>query len=337
MAEKKQTIVIKKITIVAGGGHGGSWKVALADFMTALMAFFLVMWLLGQSEETKKAVSDHFSTPSIIEYNYQNYGAEITLEKLFLDLVNEPLKAFQQFIEPVNKAPNLLDMGSAKVVTAALADQLNDYAKNVQVTQDGFDFDIPDTVLFARGTSNPVPTFIDVMDKIKGITTGLKDAEIKVTSGLFIQAVPGASPALANKVSSERLDLVKAKIQAGLEFNTVSLKSFSSVKEKRGEVDPQKLIGFIKISIRQKESADGTKKARKLETMFGDPKVGMSVYENFVKQATERKADAKVRKFGQVQAIENPVDKELKSRKSAIPEANPGALPDTGGETEKAD
>ncbi|MBC7370261.1 MAG: chemotaxis protein MotB, partial [Bdellovibrionaceae bacterium] len=46
MAEKKQTIVIKKITIVAGGGHGGSWKVALADFMTALMAFFLVMWLL---------------------------------------------------------------------------------------------------------------------------------------------------------------------------------------------------------------------------------------------------------------------------------------------------
>ncbi|NUN04377.1 MAG: chemotaxis protein MotB, partial [Bdellovibrio sp.] len=53
MAEKKPTIVIKKITVVAGGGHGGSWKVALADFMTALMAFFLVMWLLGQSEETK--------------------------------------------------------------------------------------------------------------------------------------------------------------------------------------------------------------------------------------------------------------------------------------------
>lgn len=316
MAEKKQTIVIKKITVVAGGGHGGSWKVALADFMTALMAFFLVMWLLGQSEETKKAVSDHFSTPSIIEYNYQNFGAQITLEKLFLDLVNEPLKAFQQFIEPADKTPNLLDMGSAKVVTAVLADQMNDYAKNVQVTPDGFDFDIPDTVLFARGTSDPVPTFVDVMDKVKGITTGLSDAEIKVTSGLFIQAVPGSSEALAKKVSAQRLDLVKSKIQAALENNTVTIKSYSSVKEKRGEVDPQKLIGFIKISIHQKADTETGKKKRKLETMFGDPKVGMSVYENFVKQAEERRADRSVRKFGQIRAMENPVDQELKAQKA---------------------
>jgi chemotaxis protein MotB len=116
MAEKKQTIVIKKIIVQGGGGHGGSWKVALADFMTALMAFFLVMWIVGQSDQTKKAVSDYFSTPSVIEYNFQNFGAEVTLEKLFLDFLNEPLKAFQSFMEPIDKTPNLLDMGSAKVV-----------------------------------------------------------------------------------------------------------------------------------------------------------------------------------------------------------------------------
>jgi len=315
MAEKKQTIVIKKITIVAGGGHGGSWKVALADFMTALMAFFLVMWLLGQSDETKKAVSDYFSTPSVIEYNFQNFGAEITLEKLFLDLVNEPLKAFQQFIEPMTKSPNLLDMGSAKVVTAYLADQMNDYAKNVQINPDGFDFDIPDTVLFERGTSTPLNTFIDVMDKVKGVTTGLQDAEIKVTSGLFVQAVPGSSVTLANKISSQRLDLVKNKIQAGLEFNSVILKSFSSVKEKRGEVDPQKLIGFIRISIKQKDVTGSGRKPRKLETVFGDPNTSMSVYDNFVKQAGERKAVEKPqKKFGQVEKIKNPVSEEMENR-----------------------
>ena len=319
MAEKKQTIVIKKITIVAGGGHGGSWKVALADFMTALMAFFLVMWLLGQSDETKKAVSDYFSTPSVIEYNFQNFGAEITLEKLFLDLVNEPLKAFQQFVEPIAKSPNILDSGSAKVVTAYLADQLSDYAKNVQVNPDGFDFDIPDTVLFERGTSTPNKTFIEVMDKIKGVTTGLQEAEIKLTSGLFVQAVPGSNPVLANKISSQRLDLVKNKIQAGLEFSTVSIKSFSSVKEKRGEVDPQKLIGFVKVSIRQKDTTSSGKKPRKLETMFGDPSVGLGVYDNFVKQASERREDKKKRKFGQIQKVENPVNKELESRKADIP------------------
>ncbi|MCC5758135.1 motility protein MotB, partial [Klebsiella pneumoniae] len=40
-------MVIKKITVVNGGHHGGAWKVAFADFMTAMMAFFLVMWLLA--------------------------------------------------------------------------------------------------------------------------------------------------------------------------------------------------------------------------------------------------------------------------------------------------
>ena len=57
--------------------------------MTAMMSFFLVMWLISSaSEEEKKAISDYFSTPSVIEYQFQNFGAEMTLEKLFLDLVN---------------------------------------------------------------------------------------------------------------------------------------------------------------------------------------------------------------------------------------------------------
>ncbi len=47
---------------MAGKG-GGAWKVAYADFVTAMMAFFMVMWLVGQSEEKKKAVADYFSDP----------------------------------------------------------------------------------------------------------------------------------------------------------------------------------------------------------------------------------------------------------------------------------
>src|SRR5688572_15799899 len=140
-AKEKKITVIRKVIVVAGGHHGGSWKVALADFMTALMAFFLVMWLLGQSEDTKEAVSDYFSTPSVIEYNFQNFGVELTLEKLFLDLLNEPLKAFQSFMEPMDKTPNVLDMGSSKVATAYLADKMADVARNVQITPEGFEFD----------------------------------------------------------------------------------------------------------------------------------------------------------------------------------------------------
>ena len=46
-----------------GGHHGGAWKVAYADFVTAMMAFFLVMWLVSQSTETKAAVAGYFRNP----------------------------------------------------------------------------------------------------------------------------------------------------------------------------------------------------------------------------------------------------------------------------------
>jgi chemotaxis protein MotB len=293
MAEKKQTIVIKKIIVSGGGAHGGSWKVALADFMTALMAFFLVMWLVGQSEETKKAVSDYFSTPSVIEYNFQNFGAELTLEKLFLDVLNEPLKAFQSFMEPADKTPNLLDMGSAKVVASYLADQMNDVAKNVVVTPEGYDFDIPDYMLFERGSAQPNKNFVKVMDKIKGVTGGLKDANIKITSGLFVQSVPDGSLMTANKVASERFDIVRNKILASMENNTVTVDGGINVKEKRGEIDPARLIGFIRVKIAQKEITSDGRKPRKLDTLFGPSKVDMSVYDNFVNQISNRKEATK--------------------------------------------
>ena len=45
------------------GGGGGAWKVAYADFVTAMMAFFMVMWLTGQSPQTKKAIAGYFQDP----------------------------------------------------------------------------------------------------------------------------------------------------------------------------------------------------------------------------------------------------------------------------------
>jgi len=63
MAE--QPIIIKKIKKAGHGGHhGGAWKIAYADFVTAMMAFFLLMWLLGSTDEaTKKGISEYFQNP----------------------------------------------------------------------------------------------------------------------------------------------------------------------------------------------------------------------------------------------------------------------------------
>jgi chemotaxis protein MotB len=61
--EQQQPIIIKKINKIHGGHHGGAWKVAFADFMTAMMAFFLVLWLVGQDPEIKKSVAGYFKDP----------------------------------------------------------------------------------------------------------------------------------------------------------------------------------------------------------------------------------------------------------------------------------
>jgi chemotaxis protein MotB len=70
-------IIVKKVTIAGGDGHhGGAWKVAYADFVTAMMAFFLLLWLLGATEENqRKGIADYF-TPTLVKLRQQGAGAD---------------------------------------------------------------------------------------------------------------------------------------------------------------------------------------------------------------------------------------------------------------------
>jgi len=62
--DTQRPIVIKRIKKGGGGAHGGAWKIAYADFVTAMMAFFLLMWLLGSSSKAKlEGISEYFKTP----------------------------------------------------------------------------------------------------------------------------------------------------------------------------------------------------------------------------------------------------------------------------------
>ncbi|HOW57870.1 MAG TPA: flagellar motor protein MotB [Smithellaceae bacterium] len=69
MEERPQQIIIKRVKKKGGGGaHGGSWKVAYADFVTAMMAFFLLLWLLSMvSDEQKASVSNYFNKYSLFK------------------------------------------------------------------------------------------------------------------------------------------------------------------------------------------------------------------------------------------------------------------------------
>ena len=292
MAEKKAQIVIKKITVVSGGAHGGAWKVAFADFKTEMMAFFLVMWLVNSaSAEEKKAISDYFSTPSVIEYQFQNFGAELTLEKLFLDLANEPLKTLETLLTPMDHTPNVMQLGTKKVVVAYMADQLGAVASNVDVTADSVVFEIPDSMLFTVGTATPTAGFVAVMERVNAVTQGLEDTNVTVTSIVYQESVAREELLVAKQVAEQRLDLITGKVKGSLEHDSVDVSGRAIGKhDDRGPKDNHAGGGLVRFEIRQKSVLPDGKKPRKLsDGMFGSADPDKNVYDNFVSQVSKQK------------------------------------------------
>jgi len=81
MTAQKRPIIVIKRKVSHGGHHGGAWKVAYADFVTAMMALFIVLWLLGSSAKVRKAVAGYFNDPhsSLKESGTQKTGNDDTL------------------------------------------------------------------------------------------------------------------------------------------------------------------------------------------------------------------------------------------------------------------
>jgi chemotaxis protein MotB len=114
MAVSDQPIIIKRIKRVTGGGHhGGAWKVAYADFVTAMMAFFLLMWLINTtSPEQKKGIADYFAPASVSETTSGSGGI---LGGTSLGQDGDKSAGSQSVIQQTSpQAPDTPDTGSVK-------------------------------------------------------------------------------------------------------------------------------------------------------------------------------------------------------------------------------
>jgi chemotaxis protein MotB len=114
MAAPVQPIIVIKKKGGHGGHHGGAWKVAYADFVTAMMALFIVLWLMHASPEVQKAVGGYFKDPSgtasLTGTNVAGAGAGMTLDKKNIENLKEKLqKAIQQNPE-FDKLKNNVEM-----------------------------------------------------------------------------------------------------------------------------------------------------------------------------------------------------------------------------------
>jgi len=170
-------IIVKKITVVAGGHHGGAWKVAYADFVTAMMAFFLLMWLLGATtEKQRKGIADYF-TPTLVKTRQGSAGSYGLLGGSSLtDVDSYQFRAGQTGTKtltiPRDAAGGPKDGGSKAKRTAALQQKLQQklqasptlakLAKQVHMTMtpDGIRLDLMDDAdfsMFRLGTTLLTP------------------------------------------------------------------------------------------------------------------------------------------------------------------------------------
>lgn len=118
MSEDVRPIVIKRIKKVAGGHHGGAWKLAYADFVTAMMAFFLLMWLLGSTANGDlKGIADYFQNPLRVSMMGGTGAGDATsiLKGGGKDITSTSGQVKNGEIPPNKKTPNLKDARSEQL------------------------------------------------------------------------------------------------------------------------------------------------------------------------------------------------------------------------------
>lgn len=174
-------IIIKRPKIVKGDGHhGGAWKVAYADFVTAMMAFFLLMWLLNATtEDQRQGLADYFN-PSIPIAAVSGggpdglFGEEVN-EGPALSMLNQPdVTNDAEVGQPTDmRSDQDLDAMAQeeKALEKALmgeAGELNDHIR-VRVTPEGLVVELTDrdsSPLFASGSAQPSPVLIKLSEAV---------------------------------------------------------------------------------------------------------------------------------------------------------------------------
>jgi chemotaxis protein MotB len=154
MADEKAPIIIKRINKGHAGAHGGAWKVAFADFMTAMMAFFLVMWLMGADEETKKAIADYFTTAAIFKGGSDSLGKTGNTPNSNNSILSGGEGQFdeKEIAEPARPKPVYLQ--EHKVLTKLVTELFDGNAFSEDFNAEYLKFALPGNIIFQFGSTD---------------------------------------------------------------------------------------------------------------------------------------------------------------------------------------
>jgi chemotaxis protein MotB len=237
-SKKLQPIIIKRIKKSGHAAHGGAWKIAYADFVTAMMAFFLLMWLLGSTTDgDKKGIADYFQSPlkialaggsgsgdsnSILKGGGESLTStvgqvkkgEVEAQRNTINL--HKLKQ-EQIRAEVARLENLKQEIQQKLQSN---DKLKDISSQIRLdmTRDGLRIQIVDDQnrpMFASGSAQIAPYMKDLLREIGSVLTEVPN-HLTLEGHTDAQPFPGGDRGYSNwELSSDRANASRRELIAG--------------------------------------------------------------------------------------------------------------------------
>jgi chemotaxis protein MotB len=205
---KETEIIIVKRKVVHGGHHGGAWKVAYADFVTAMMALFIVLWLMNASKQVQEAVGGYFKDPrgtaKVVGTNRNGSGEFVALKKEDMEKLKEDLLRSIHHLDPLDKLKNQIE---------------------ITITQEGLRIELMESAkgtFFELGSARPTPALVELI-KVLSVELG------KLPNRISIEGHTDSKPYSGNReydnwdLSTERANEARRIMQSeGIQPGQVS-------------------------------------------------------------------------------------------------------------------
>lgn len=262
MTEKSgRPIVVKRIKKVQGGGHGGSWKVAYADFVTAMMAFFLLMWLLSMVSPEKRAMmSEYFKHFTIFKESgaspfsgsskvLTKQGGEVKLVQVRAQFNAELLK---------KKIKDAVERKLKSMENQVMID-ITDAGVRIQIT------DEEGSVMFQKGSAQPTQKAKEILALL---AENIKDTNNKIVVEGHTDSVPFRGEQITNwELSTSRASAARRELESnGIDPSRIARVVGYSDQELLIKEDPEnprnRRISIILLKM------DGSEPQKKLDNVI---------------------------------------------------------------------